>query len=68
MTRSVAARVATLERAHGPRAPWCECPGKVTLFWGEPAAQREVCPRCGRPIRVLTWYDVCGGEEADDDA
>lgn len=61
-------RVRQMEKAHGPRGPWCECPGPTIVLWPdgdpvrpfcgtepepEPEPRDEVCERCGRPIRTI---------------
>lgn len=68
-------RVATLERQRGEPGPWCECPGPLRVVWADgtpvtpfcgpwpeepPEPAPDICPKCGKPIRVIdvVWDDA----------
>jgi hypothetical protein len=62
---SLERRVTKLEqRTGGPDSEWCSCGDKeITVLWGgevDPMpANGDLCPQCGRPMRVIdvTWPD-----------
>jgi len=67
MVGTLERRVGHLERRTGARenSEFCHCPGDLQVIWDDglpvdPVA--EICPRCGRPIRVITleWPDDLG--------
>lgn len=66
MSGDVRRRVVALERVTGPvvsDSPYCRCPREYScrVVWtviGEPEPPAEVCERCGRPIRRVTWDDI----------